>query len=280
MKSRRGVRSDRRGRNERREVPRRKTRGSMGPRRGSILFYTMAKTSKKLEEVLGKLGQAGYRIGDISRLPNDYGYQVKIENGAVVNVFDSGKVVVQGKPGNKAAVEEALGTSGDHKAPTAQLRTNVFVVYGHDEGAKVELEAILRRWGVEPLLLDQLPSEGQTIIEKLEKYQSEADFGIVLATPDDEGHRAGQPRRKGIPSPAERRAGARHASAGTRTNEGRNPHQERAEHGAAVRRTGPDLPPIHRCRQRHQSCAGERDGQAEPQDRYLEDLAPCNDPQQ
>src|SRR5260370_42081370 len=96
----------------------------------------MAKTSKKLEEVLGKLGQAGYRIGGISRLPNDYGDQVKIENGAVVNGFDSGKVVVQGKPGDKAAVEEPLGTSGNHKAPAAQLRTNVFVVDGHDEGVK------------------------------------------------------------------------------------------------------------------------------------------------
>src|SRR5260370_31857594 len=125
----------------------------------------MAKTSKKLEEGLGKLGQARDRIGDISRLSNDYGDQIKIENGAVVNVFASGKVVVQGKPGDKAALEEALGKSGDHKAPTAQLRTNVFVVYGHDEGAKVELEAILRRWGVVPLLLDHLPSEGHTIIE-------------------------------------------------------------------------------------------------------------------
>src|SRR5258708_7076795 len=154
----------------------------------------MTKMSKKLEEVLGKLGHAGYRVAAISRLPNDYGSQVKIENGPVVNVFDSGKVVVQGKPGQRVELEQALGLTGARRAAPAVIpSTNVFVVYGHDEGAKVELEAILRRWGVEPLLLDQLPSEGQTIIEKLEKYQSEAHFGIVLATPDDEGHRSGQP---------------------------------------------------------------------------------------
>jgi predicted nucleotide-binding protein len=55
---------------------------------------------------------------------------------------------------------------------------------------------MLRRWGLEPLILDQLPSEGQTIIEKLEKYTGEVDFAVVLATPDDEGHRAGRADEK------------------------------------------------------------------------------------
>src|SRR5437870_2946654 len=52
---------------------------------------------------------------------------------------------------------------------------------------------MLRRWGLERILLDQLPSEGQNIIEKLEKYQKEADFAVVLATPDDQGHRRDHP---------------------------------------------------------------------------------------
>ena len=29
---------------------------------------------------------------------------------------------------------------------------------------------MLRRWGLKPVILDQLPSRGQTIIEKLENY--------------------------------------------------------------------------------------------------------------
>ena len=45
---------------------------------------------------------------------------------------------------------------------------DVFVVYGHDENARTQLEAMLRRWNIEPLILDQLPSEGMTVIEKLE----------------------------------------------------------------------------------------------------------------
>jgi predicted nucleotide-binding protein len=41
--------------------------------------------------------------------------------------------------------------------------------------------------------LDQLPTEGQTVIEKLEGAIAEATFGVILATPDDEGYRANHP---------------------------------------------------------------------------------------
>ena len=47
---------------------------------------------------------------------------------------------------------------------------------------------MLRRWDLEPLIIDQLASKGQTIIEKLEEYTGQANFGIVLATPDDVGY--------------------------------------------------------------------------------------------
>ncbi|MEE9987492.1 TIR domain-containing protein [Agrobacterium pusense] len=73
---------------------------------------------------------------------------------------------------------------------------DVFVVYGHDSGARTELEAMLRRWGLNPLILDQLTSGGQTIIEKLESAAGKASFAVVLATPDDEGHRAGHVEEK------------------------------------------------------------------------------------
>lgn len=47
---------------------------------------------------------------------------------------------------------------------------------------------MLRRCDLEPLILDQLISSGQTIIEKLEEYTQKANFGIVFATPDDIGY--------------------------------------------------------------------------------------------
>jgi predicted nucleotide-binding protein len=56
----------------------------------------------------------------------------------------------------------------------------VFVVYGHDPKARAELENILHRLKLEPLILDQLPSEGQTIIEKIEHYRHQASYAVIV----------------------------------------------------------------------------------------------------
>jgi hypothetical protein len=57
-------------------------------------------------------------------------------------------------------------------------------MYGHDLAARTQLEAMLRRWNLEPVILEQLPSEGTTLIEKLEKYaRDDVRFGVVFATP-------------------------------------------------------------------------------------------------
>lgn len=144
-----------------------------------------------LEDVKIVLGRFGYEIVTERRLPNDTGTQLRLAKGSIVNVFDKGTFNCQGK--NCEAVE-ALLREADGPAESPPERpanfTKVFVVYGHDAGVRNQLEAMLRRWGLDPLILDQLPSEGQTIIEKLEKYTGQVNFGVVLATPDDEGHRA------------------------------------------------------------------------------------------
>ena len=144
-----------------------------------------------LENAKQTLEKAAHVIEDESRLPNDTGYQLRLGGGAIVNVFDSGKVSVQGK--SKGEIEAVLrGGKSIHgvKPPHATPKREVFVVYGHDEKARAQLDAMLRRWGLEPLILDQLPSEGQTVIEKLEFYMGKVNFAVVLSTPDDEGHRA------------------------------------------------------------------------------------------
>lgn len=144
-----------------------------------------------LEDVKIVLGRFGYEIVTEKRLPNDTGTQLRLARGPIVNVFDKGTVSCQGK--NCEAVEALLREAdGPAESPAERPAnfTKVFVVYGHDIGVRTQLEAMLRRWGLDPLILDQLPSEGQTIIEKLEKYTGQVNFGVVLATPDDEGHRA------------------------------------------------------------------------------------------
>ena len=122
------------------------------------------------------------------------GIQIRLD-GAVVNVFDNGNWNVQGKnPELKKLVEEILARAEPtSKSPASN---KIFVVYGHDEDAKRDTENLLRKWRLEPLLLDQKPSGGNTIIENLERYTGEARYAIVLATPDDEGYRACRPKEK------------------------------------------------------------------------------------
>ena len=129
----------------------------------------------------------GYKIESENRAANNYGDVLKLSNGCIINCFDSGKYSVQGK--NITDIKKLL----DGTIPaSSQVNRKVFVVYGHDTVARTQLEAMLRRWDLEPLILDQLESSGKTIIEKLEEYIVQAGFGIVLATPDDVGY----PREK------------------------------------------------------------------------------------
>jgi len=144
-------------------------------------------TPEKAKEVL----QAhGFDVAEEKRLPNNTGTQMRLRSGQIVNVFDKGTWNVQGVTPD--AVRAALERADDGAVAGRPTSTQVFVVYGHDAQARTQLDAMLRRWGLEPLFLDELPSEGQTIIEKLERYTAAVQFAVVLATPDDEGHRAGR----------------------------------------------------------------------------------------
>lgn len=108
-----------------------------------------------------------------------HGKAVYLNNGGIVNCFNSGKHNIQGR--NQDQIRAVIEGTVSH------INKKVFVVYGHDDMAKLQLEALLRRWDLDPIILDQQASAGQTIIEKLEEYGSDVGYAIVLATPDDEG---------------------------------------------------------------------------------------------
>lgn len=155
-----------------------------------------------LDEIKAYLQAGNLQITNETALANGTGTQLRLPNGAIVNSYHTGNFNVQGK--NQEAVKACLGVQpAQAAAPAPQngaaakpMLSKVFVVYGHDNAARTELEAMLRRWRLEPMILDQLPSEGQTIIEKLEKYTAEVKFAVVLATPDDEGYRVGHEDEK------------------------------------------------------------------------------------
>ncbi|KVT31411.1 nucleotide-binding protein [Burkholderia ubonensis] len=73
------------------------------------------------------------------------------------------------------------------------LSRRVFVVHGHDEGARETVARYLEKIDFEAVILHEQANQGRTIIEKIEAY-SDVGFAVVLLTPDDEGCvKGGQP---------------------------------------------------------------------------------------
>jgi predicted nucleotide-binding protein len=63
----------------------------------------------------------------------------------------------------------------------------VFIVHGHDELMKNQLEIFLSELGLEPVVLHRKADEGLTVIEKFEKH-SDVGYAFILLTPDDIGY--------------------------------------------------------------------------------------------
>lgn len=66
------------------------------------------------------------------------------------------------------------------------LSKRIFIVHGHDEGAREAVARFLERLGFEPVILHEQANKGRTVIEKVEA-NSDVSFVVVLLTPDDEG---------------------------------------------------------------------------------------------
>jgi predicted nucleotide-binding protein len=64
--------------------------------------------------------------------------------------------------------------------------SKVFLVHGHDDGARETAARFLERLGLEVVILHEQASAGKTIMEKLEAHGDVA-FALVLLTPDDLG---------------------------------------------------------------------------------------------
>ena len=167
-------------------------------------------TADELREFLAERG-IGYNLEEIRN-----GQLFRCDDGEIFIVYNTGTVVCQGKPTELSkAVEErkkqakasparatakaAMPKVKEAPASTAVAAKPVFIVYGHDTAAREGLELLLHKMELEPIVLEDLPADGDTIIEKLERYLGEhgdVGFACVLLTPDDEGHEAGKASQK------------------------------------------------------------------------------------
>jgi predicted nucleotide-binding protein len=161
-------------------------------------------TGDELREILKGRG------APFGEKPVQNGTRFDCKSGEIFNVFGSGKMSFQGKQTTALAKDIRAQYDNAEEAPAldeaqvvpavaATAHSPVFVVYGHDIDSRNQLELILHRMRLEPIILGNLAAAGDTIIEKLERYLGEhgnVGFACVLLTPDDEGFKAGKTEEK------------------------------------------------------------------------------------
>jgi len=89
--------------------------------------------------------------------------------------------------------------SNNHRKVTLSASSRkVFIVHGHDEGAREKVARFLEKIDLQPIILHEQASSGKTILEKIEAH-ADVGFAVVLVTPDDHGAVKGdqtQPRAR------------------------------------------------------------------------------------
>lgn len=139
----------------------------------------------------------------IEKLANDPGYATDFGH----HFFYSGKKIIAGIHAltgqliipfvrdYKNYVQSKGSTETVLKPPFSR---KIFIVHGHDDGARETVARFLERIGLEAVILHEQANQGRTIIEKV-VANSDVGFAVVLLTPDDEGCVKG-----GIPEPRAR----------------------------------------------------------------------------
>ncbi len=68
-----------------------------------------------------------------------------------------------------------------------QAKPKVFVVHGHDLKVRDNVATYLKQLGITPIVLQEGTNQGDTIVEKLERYGEDVTYAIVIMSPDDQG---------------------------------------------------------------------------------------------
>lgn len=91
----------------------------------------------------------------------------------------------------KGAIEIDEKFSLDMTPKKISDNKNIFIVHGHDEAMKNDVARTVEKLKLQPIILNEKPNSGMTIIEKIEKY-SDVGFAIILLSPCDKGCEVGQ----------------------------------------------------------------------------------------
>lgn len=104
---------------------------------------------------------------------------VRKSQGDLYVVTSSGKTALQ-------SFEDPEATT-NRDVPVKKDSRKVFIVHGRDEIARLEVEKLLKKLELEPVVLFEQPNKGRSLIEKFEQESEPVGFAVVLLTPDDLG---------------------------------------------------------------------------------------------
>lgn len=83
-------------------------------------------------------------------------------------------------------VDQSVTKIAPARASTSSANRKVFIVHGHDDGARESVARFLEKIGFEAIILHEKANRGKTIIEKFEEH-ADVGFAVVLLTADDVG---------------------------------------------------------------------------------------------
>jgi predicted nucleotide-binding protein len=85
------------------------------------------------------------------------------------------------------SLNDIINANPEHEDKPKKVTGNtVFIIHGHDNFLKVEVQLLLQRAGVSNIVLHEKPDIGRNIIEKLIEETKPANYAIALLSPDDE----------------------------------------------------------------------------------------------
>lgn len=141
---------------------------------------TVKESANLIESYVPAIEAENDRIGFIS-------FGVSSVEQAVWQAKDVTDEFVTGPVGHK----KELSQKKQPASPVNKGSDKVFIVHGHDEGAKTKTARVIEQLGFKAVILHEQVSSGRTIIEKIEQF-TDVGFAIVLYTPDDLGYQKDQ----------------------------------------------------------------------------------------
>lgn len=83
--------------------------------------------------------------------------------------------------------QEIVDEKSQIEKTTTKKSNEIFIVHGHDDVMKLDVEITITKLKLKPIILHDCPNQGKTLIEKLLDNSNSVGYAIVLLSPDDIG---------------------------------------------------------------------------------------------